>query len=248
VSIVRITAYGEFTGDGHNTPFHCDVAAVGKANNAHPYVVANELICTRLAMHLALPVPPGAVVTDANHDVAPDGLAYVSMNVYPEGERPPPADMRRFALHQFELTGITVFDAWIVSHDRHPKNILWEPAASVPLTFIDFELSLTAHVVRGVLSFDDCLDMPISAIKNSHHDQVLTWDHLARWLDRVESVDRRTIEEIVYEARQAGAVDDDEGRRIIQLLVHRRDRLRRSFEEDHRAGTAFRHLDRWGLV
>lgn len=251
LAIVRITAYGERLGTGHTEPFYCDVAAVGKVNGGgNPLVVANEFICSRLAMHLGLPVPAGGIVTDVDPDIAEDRLAYVSLNFYPEGERPPPADLTALGdQHQPEIAGITVFDTWIVCGDRHARNIVFEPDLGVPLTFIDFDLSLCANLGPNRLGrLPEMIGAGMERLPNTLHELVTDGQHLLAWLERVVSLPGHTIDEIVREALEVGAMEQETAEATAYILRERRTRLRSIMKEAHEMGRALPNMTSWPLI
>ena len=107
-------------------PNFVGIAGVAKRANAeHPRVLANELICNRLAHALLLPCPPGATLDR-------DGVPYFfSLDFNLAGESLPPADPSEIVEKYPRLSwGITLFDALVMNHDRHDKNIAYDADTS----------------------------------------------------------------------------------------------------------------------
>jgi hypothetical protein len=103
---------------GATAPLHVGVAGIAKTNAPHPTVVANELVCNRLASALLLPTPPGFLI---HHNDSP---YYVSLNFNLAGHSLPPADPAAVAAVKPDLSwGIVLFDIWVLNDDRHPQNM-----------------------------------------------------------------------------------------------------------------------------
>jgi hypothetical protein len=131
VSTYKIWAIGNPVGMGATAPLHVGVAGVAKTNGPHhPTVVANELVCNKLASALLLPTPPGFVI---EHNGA---AYYVSLNFNLAGQNLPPADPAAIVAAHPELAwGIVLFDAWILNDDRSPNNIAFDATTSAVQIF-----------------------------------------------------------------------------------------------------------------
>ena len=118
----KIWAVGEPLLAGSSPMRHIGVAGVAKsASRELPHLVANELICARLAQALLLPIPPGFLVQKEKE------AWFVSLNFNLSGEDLPPVSPSRLATEMPDLaTGIILFDLWISNLDRHRGNLAFD--------------------------------------------------------------------------------------------------------------------------
>lgn len=186
-------------------------------------------------------------MTGAEESVAPGGLAYVSLNFYPEGERPPPADPERLEGRQWDMAGLAVFDAWIACQDRHLRNIVFEPDLGVPLTVIDFDQSMPSHLDLG-MGVGQLVRYRPGDLLREPHELITAAQPVKEWIDRVMSLPRHTVEGIVGQAVNAAAMPADVGEQVAYVLVERGEALPTLFKEDWEAGRILTRIDEWGLV
>jgi hypothetical protein len=92
-----------------------------KATPGQPYIVANELVCGRIAGVLLLPCPPGALMQkDAD-------TYFFSLDFNIAGQALPPASASEIVAKFPRLAwGIIVFDVFVMNSDRHPGNIAYD--------------------------------------------------------------------------------------------------------------------------
>lgn len=115
----KIAEWGDPLNDGVSESRYINVNGVAKTNlPLEPHIVANELICARLALAVGLPVPPGFLVMK-------DGEPwFVSLNFNLAGEPLPPIRPQLLVARKPELcAGIVLFDAWVLNPDRHARNL-----------------------------------------------------------------------------------------------------------------------------
>lgn len=94
---------------------------VTKHDPDEPYLIANELICSRLAAALGLPVLPGEVARDQ------DGTTYWAIpGVRSDGGiSVPPSTAEDIAVAQPQIVaGMIVFDAWVNNTHRFADSVL----------------------------------------------------------------------------------------------------------------------------
>ena len=104
---------------------------------AKPFMLANELIGTRLAAALGLPTLPGEIARSF------DGRnCWVTPRISESGTTsPPPATEAQIAAeYPNVVAGMLAFDSWIHNVDRTADNVLFDPRLGVWL--IDHENSL----------------------------------------------------------------------------------------------------------
>jgi hypothetical protein len=164
-----------------------NVHGVAKPNTAkHPYVVANELVCSRLASILLLPIPPGFLVSleGASH--------FASLDFNLSGASLPPADPVVLAAAFPKLCwGILLFDMWVLNGDRHRKNLAFDTTADKVQIF-DHSHALLARgnlppfVGQHALTPNCCLG-----------PEVTTLDGLAEWHGHIMDIPDRFIRTVV---------------------------------------------------
>lgn len=218
----KVWGVGGAVGRGVTGARYVGVAGIAKPNtDRHPYVLFNELVCSRLAQALLLPVPPSAIV-------AHDGASYfVSLDFNIAGERLPPANPEAIVRHQPDLAcGILAFDAWVVNPDRHSENLAFDPTTkrvqmfdhSHALLGTAGQQNLDAH--RDTIRFlgNHCLARAIRSLAA-----------LPRWVEKIQSLPEWYVDEIVSSAAGLG-VDPGTAGKCRDFLLDRRERLLQFFE------------------
>jgi hypothetical protein len=115
----KLIAVGPQAAASATAPVHVHLAGIAKkATSGQPYIVANELVCGRIAGALLLPCPPGALM---QKDV---DTYFFSLDFNIAGETLPPVSASALVAKNPRLAwGIIVFDAFVMNGDRHPGNI-----------------------------------------------------------------------------------------------------------------------------
>lgn len=214
-----VRSHGTIWG-GSTEPFWCELGAVGKTNDVHPHVVANEYICTRLAALAAVPAAHGAVLRA--EDAGPDGLVFVSFVAYPAGiDAPAPPTGGILARQPKLCAAAVVFDCWVMNEDRHRDNVVYAPTLNVPFTLIDFEGALLAND-RDVT---DAKYLQSHQMGGQLHQWVTSRDHLEYWKDRIRQVPDAAVRRILDEAAAFGALTRDDVEKADAALKYRKDNI-----------------------
>jgi hypothetical protein len=217
----EIDAWGEqLTGD--SAPQRCTLSGVAKRNSPKaPYAVPSEFICSRLALLIGLPVPPGAVVT------ADDGnLAYVSLRFGPKVGSPPPLDAREFVEdNPSTAAGVIAFDCWVGNPDRHEHNLAYVRGEwKVPVTVFDHSHALLGvRAGAAVQQLCTTLDEPvISGILRQHITSSTEFEY---WANRIGAVPVELIRDICQTVVHPDGITADECTAVTEFLIHRKDRI-----------------------
>lgn len=211
----KVVAKGGPVGQGVTGSVYVSVHGVAKSNSAqYPTIVANELMCNRLASALLLPVPPGFLIKldDVPH--------FASLNFNLSGQSLPPADATAIVSSFPTLSwGILLFDMWVLNGDRHNGNISHDTIANKAQLFDhshalfargDFPSFSNAPAIGG-----HCLAPVIDSL-----------DGLAEWNSHIGSVPERFIRTVVGDV-----VGDEFGiaagraQECADFLIARRSRL-----------------------
>jgi hypothetical protein len=117
---------GYVHGDALTRPTHGQVRVIIKNNTAHPNVVVNEFVASRMAMLMAVPVPLGDVfVNDTDQQ-------YWCLAAIRHGnfEIPPPDEQALKNIPGALRARMIVFDARVLNEDRHENNIICTPGGA----------------------------------------------------------------------------------------------------------------------
>ncbi len=237
----QIDTWGDHVGAGTATdPRYCTMEGVAKLNSEqYPFTVANEFVCSRLALVLGLPVPPGVVVRTDD-----DRLAYVALRFGHKGERPPPvipADV--VADNPVVAAGVVSFDSWIGNLDRHAANIAYVRDV-VPVTIFDHSHALFGPHRQGAA--DRLREQTAAAMVSGCLLPHLTaGSHFRGWSERIASVHNDTITDLCRAMLVPGGITPDESEAARTFLVHRKTRILEFLEQSK--GT-MPNLTDWGLV
>lgn len=125
-NVYKIWAMGSPVGLGVTNSVHVGIAGIAKkSSTAFPYIVANEIVCNRIAQALLLPCPPGAL-TQHNGDTY-----FFSLDFNLAGMALPPASPISVIAHDPELAWrIILFDILVMNGDRHSQNISFDRTTS----------------------------------------------------------------------------------------------------------------------
>jgi hypothetical protein len=184
-----------------------------------PYLIANELICCRLAAALGLPVLPGEV---ANH--ADGRKCWVTPQVSHGGVAvPPPKGDDVLAAHASTIAGTVVFDCWILNEDRNEDNFLFHD--SLGMWLIDHEGALAGADGGRFETFSRKTDMPLGW--HGFEGAALPEEAVKYWRWRVKSVSDRAIDLAIDEANARGLLPKAKGAVISKLLRDRKEQIDR---------------------
>ena len=175
------------------------VDACQKHDSDNPYLIANELICCRLAAAVGLPVL-GEVARDQ------DGATYWACSGCRLGRRNPvpPVSAHDIALAQMQVVaGMIVFDSWVNNTRRRADNVVCDERLGVWL--VDHEYSLAQPHDRA---FTEKPDDEALALLGWHEfaDEAIDKDLLRFWEQRVRTLSAHVIGRPLLEANQRGLI------------------------------------------
>mgnify|MGYP005811599417 CR=1 FL=1 len=208
-------------------------------------VLANEYLACRLAQIIGLSVPEPVVIlvdeatirahqiafTLPGQEVAPDpGLQFGSLLV--SGEEVcdwPPQSMLSRVRNRREFAGILAFDKWTGNADGRQVIFNRQPhQRKYHATFIDFGYCFNA----GEWSFPDSPLRGVYAL-NEVYAEVQSWDDFAPWLDRIERLSARRLQNAAHEIPCEWYGERMELECLLHSLLKRR-RIVRGLIEDFR--------------
>jgi hypothetical protein len=205
----KLIAVGPQAAASATAPVHVHLAGIAKkAIPGQPYIVANELVCSRIAGALLLPCPPGALM---QKDV---DTYFFSFDFNIAGQALPPASASAVVSKFPRLAwGIIVFDAFVMNVDRHPANIAHDTSTDAVQIFDH------SHAFMGP-SAD--IDQTLTARQN---DLAIGGHCLAA----VGLIPDYFIEGLIAAACDCGIPPDKKGS-LITFVKHRRDNLKILFD------------------
>jgi hypothetical protein len=214
----KLLSRGAPVGAGVMGADYVAVSGVAKsASAAHPYAVANELLCGQLGRGLGLPIPPGFIIDDAGTPW------HVSLNFNLAGQQLPPADCAALVNAYPSLAaGIVVFDSWIVNADRHPGNLAFDQASGGVNVFDHSHAFYAATFGRQYL---ERFENSALADHNCLTQYLTDLTAVDEWLTRLDQIPRFWVESAVRDALAVGLPAADE-QFCIDYLLGRRTRLR----------------------
>ncbi|GGK54861.1 hypothetical protein [Nocardia camponoti] len=177
-----------------------------------PLLLANELICCRLAAALGLPVLPGEIA-----NLGDGRKGWATPQIRANGvSAPPPSDVNAI-LDKYDhiAAGALVFDTWIQNDDRHLENFLFHPNLGIWL--IDHEESLLG---RKGEHFGGRTDTPLRYHQFS--DATLPEDALNYWINRVRMTSDSIINLAVDEAYDRGLLIPKPRAGAVKVLLKQR--------------------------
>ncbi|MFF4598137.1 hypothetical protein [Amycolatopsis sp. NPDC001319] len=201
-----------------------DRAWFGKANIYvkpnqvdQPFVVANELLCSRLASAVGLPVPVGDVASDFGGEIV-----WVSALVTLDGQETAPPAAGEVQVAQPDLVaGMCVFDVWVSNEDRHDENLIYHP--KIGLWLIDHDQSLGGKKTGEPEVLERYRDQPLRYHLFRGVD--LHPKHVDDWISRIRHVPTSAITRIVRLGASLELYPPDACQGIMEFLEHRRRRL-----------------------
>ncbi|WP_327145232.1 hypothetical protein [Nocardia sp. NBC_01327] len=186
-------------------------------NHDLPYLIANELICCRLAAALGLPVLPGEV---AKH---PDGRqCWVTPQISQAGMTVPPTrESEILGQYASTVAGAFVFDCWVLNEDRHEENFLFHPVLGMWL--IDHDNALAGNDGARFETFAARFDMPLDW--HGFSAAALPQQALEFWCWRVQSVPDAAIDLALGEVSARGLMQKSRTATLRRLLRSRRESI-----------------------
>lgn len=230
-------------------------------NPQHLRVLANELLATRLAERVGLPVPVAEIVkvdgwlientNDLSLDLAglptrcKSGLQFGARFVCDPAEGQIfdylPESMMAKVRNLADFAGMLVVDKWLGNANGR-QAVFWKKAQGrkYTATFIDQGYCFNA----GEWNFPDTALRGVYA-RNYVYQEVRGWESLEPWLTRVEKFDPDVIHEIAGNIPPEWTGNDwDALGKLVQAIIERRGKVRELI-------TAFRNSSRqpfpaWG--
>lgn len=202
--------------------------------NSHKYIgplLANELVCNRLAQILSLPVAR-TYVTNINGrtgvlSLAKSNRKLISWNHLIEMRKDP----SQVIVDQERLYKTFVFDAWICNVDRSGKNIVvYSRGPKYDFYLIDHELALLGAVQYENKPWRSTYWENILKYTDGYHPALLTYGknylRLAPSIEEIRNIRPTTIRTIVNKIPSHFLSKNDK-MLMTRILLHRRRRLAR---------------------
>jgi hypothetical protein len=213
----KIWQKGAPVGKGATQSVHVGVAGIAKGNKpGPPSTVANELIASRLAGVLLLPIPPGFLIELEGEP------HFVSLNFNLAGQELPPADGQAVIAHdQHIAVGVVLFDAWIVNHDRHEQNLSHDQIGK-KIQIFDHSHALMGTGRQHLVNSEN-----VPAIGNHFVARELkSLAGMHEWHKRMMSVPEYYIRSVVMDAASPElGLSSDDAKFCADFLVQRRVKL-----------------------
>ena len=183
-------------GTGVTNSNYVGVHGIAKSKSPnHPTVIANELVCSRLALALLLPVPPGFLI---KHD---DGeIQFASLDFNLAGQSLPPANGAAIVASHPQLAwGIILFDMWVLNDDRHRGNISFDTSTKSVQIFDH------SHTLFAKPNWQGLSALPAIGVPGRHclAAEVTTTDGLDEWQANISAMPERYVRGVIEDV--AGA-------------------------------------------
>jgi hypothetical protein len=222
-------------------------------NPQHRRILVNELLGTRLAGRLGLPVTPVAIVHVSQELI---GLTPELCMEMPRSHLPCqaglqfgsrfPGDPRRLTLHDFlpdeqlrqvenvyEFAGMLVFDKWTCNTNGRQTIFYQQPASDLRPTGAFLSQNYQATMIDQGFCFNagewNFPDAPLRGLyaRNRVYEGVTGMESFAPWTARVEeSITERVLSEIIQEIPPDWYADEyDALTRLVEQLYRRRTRV-----------------------
>ncbi len=217
-STYKVFSTGAAVGDGVTQSIYVSIAGIAKkASPAHPYIVANELICNRIGLALLLPCPPGAIMEHGGEPY------FFSLDFNVAGHSLPPITPANVTDQlPRESWGVISFDTFIMNADRHRKNIAFDTATK-KLHIFDHSHALlgpSGDIDARLLSADK--QMCIG--KHCLAREIATDDGKTASLNRIGSLPDYFLDGVVDAAARFG-IPADKKQPVSDFLKRRRDSI-----------------------
>ena len=225
-----------------------------QGNPQHTRVLANEMLATRLAEAIGLPVPATEVVEvspwlvehtpELRFELAggvkscPAGLQFGSRYVTAPMEGAVydylPEHLLERVRNLGSFAGILALDKWTCNADGR-QAAFWKRARErkFTVTFIDQGYCFNA----GEWSFPDA---PLRGVyaRNEVYREVTGWESFQPWLTNIECLDEQTIWRAAEEIPAAWYGESWEMERLVEALARRRSRVAELIEEFRQSSRA----------
>ncbi|MGF0312494.1 hypothetical protein [Rhodococcus sp. IEGM1428] len=181
------------------------------------YLLANELICCRLAAALGLPVLPGEI---AQH---PDGRkCWVTPQISLSDVSLPPTDLdRMMAAQPGVVAGTVVFDCWVRNDDRTADNLLFDPRLGIWL--IDHEHCLAGRTGESFGELRRVVDEQPGW--SDFRDRTIDTSAIEYWTMRVRSLPITPVEQALEEAFLRGLINRAQQAELKTFLLARKEKI-----------------------
>lgn len=189
----------------------------------HPHLLANELICARLAAAMGLPVLPGEIATH------PDGRrCWVTPQIQVGNTSLPPADASQVLKGQpIVSAGMLAFDYWVRNEDRHSGNVLFD--ARLGIWLIDHDSALAGKSGEGMDQLADATTVApgFHMFRDEVDTELETIDAAALdlWVKRIRALPVNVIENAIAEAVDRGLIPKSCQKGLQSFLLARRSQL-----------------------
>jgi hypothetical protein len=231
----KIESLGRQLGIGVAGSRYVSLSAIAKENvpNA-PYCVPNELICCELGRFIGLPVPPGAMVSQAT-----GGSLFASLDFNLTANTLPPVDVAGCVKGLPLLSaGLLLFDIWVANLDRHPGNFAVDFLATPPeMNVFDHSHALFGYsagdgenrlkLLTDRLGVSWSTNAPVDSGKHRHCllDTVSSDGDFGFWIERISATPDFFIRDVCGRATSHGATADEIDA-AIAFLIHRRNDMK----------------------
>jgi hypothetical protein len=184
----------------------------------YPTLIANELVCSRLATALLLPVPPGFLIKHSDGEVQ-----FASLDFNLAGQSLPPANAGLVVAQRPRLSwGIILFDMWILNGDRHNGNISFDVTTSAVQIF-DHSHALFAKGNVQALAAVPAVGQPGNHCLAA---QIATLDGMDEWHANILALPERYVRGVVLDVAGSDiGVDDATAQAMANFLIDRRTQL-----------------------
>lgn len=226
---LKILTKDGLAADGANDCWWGTARVLIKPNQIdHPWLVAIEYVCARLAATIGIPVPPGEL-----GELPPDNdVAWVGAVIEYEGGQLAPADPQVIAVQAPDLAaGIFVFDVWILNDDRPDHNLIYHD--DLGLWAIDHEKALAGPQMGHPGELTKIRDSPLVADptqgvqEHAFKSCRLDANRLSSWGQRILYVPQSAVKRLVSAGRTAGLYDKYQADEIADFLLHRQQNIHR---------------------
>ncbi|QRI76046.1 MULTISPECIES: hypothetical protein [Rhodococcus] len=217
---IEIESYTSITDDyagAHDSWWGVAKMHVKAQDHDLPFLLANELICCRLAAAIGLPVLPGEIALHPN-----GRKCWVTSQVSHAGVTVPPTRGQEVvAAHAPTIAGALVFDCWVLNEDRHEENFLFHPSLGIWL--IDHDDALAGSDGRRFNTFAKTTDMTLGW--HGFQSTELPLEALRFWAWRVKNAPMGAIDLALNEANARGLLPKANGATLRKLLRDRKERI-----------------------
>ena len=214
--------------EGVNEAWIIDCKAVGKTNDNHRYMIANEWIAANIAQFMRLPIPPFALLRNSA-TTAMFGSYSFEGDTLPYDVRAPECVNGHAEL----CAGILVFDILVANCDRHRGNIKVDnPNKPKRVYIIDHDHALFYVLpdegIKRLKELADRLGISGGSVSGHHRhillDEVTTAAHFSKWIERANQIPNWFINDVCDAVKQIG-LKKGEAKEVKKFLLERRSKI-----------------------